>query len=217
MALERCKARSPVADTRDSPGDSMSGCSGNSSHRPSTCVSSSIGIGTPNTGVALQQKNNDSEKDCGMQYDIIIGSDLVYCKSDPFGILEVLSVHLSNSGVFVIVVPEPSHRYGTEYLVPTLQNGGFEVYYRSIAHTNCSSCEVSTTTEGNSVTKRAWTSAGPRSDNTHDDLQDVHRLKLLSFVDSLTIDDDFLVADLEEEEFVAWQLVIGHKKINSYL
>lgn len=214
MALERCKARSPVADTRDSPGDSMSGCSGRSSHRPSTCVSSSIGIGTPNTNEALQQKNNYSGKDSGIQYDIIIGSDLVYCKSDPCGILEVLSLYLSNFGVFVIVVPEPSHRYGTEYLVPTLQNGGFEVYYRSIAQTNCTSCEVSHISEGNSVTKRTWTSAGAISDNTYDDSHDDHRLKLFSFVDSLIIDDDFLVSDLDEEEFVAWRLVVGHKRMN---
>ena len=188
----------------------MRGCSSTSSYSPSISVSPSINIGTMNTGGVNQHENNDSGIDSSELYDIVIGSDLVYCKSDPSGILEVLSTYLSDFGIFVIVVPEPSHRYGTEFLVPTLQNGGFEVYYRSIAHTNCTSCEV---IEGNSVSKRIWTSAGLKSESTHDDQQNNHQTKFFAFLETLIIDDDLLVAELDEEEFVAWQLVVGHKKI----
>jgi hypothetical protein len=203
-----------MADTSEDAGDSTSGFGSSSSHFSPINISPSIIIETPNTVRDLQLKNNDCAKDSGVQYDIVIGSDLVYCKSDPFGILEVLSTYLSDSGMFVIVVPEPSHRYGTEFLVPTLQNGGFEVYFRSIAHTNCTSCEVSQIIDGNNISKKIWTSAGLRSGSTVDNLQTDHRLKFIALLDGLIIDDDYLVADLDEEEFVAWQLVVGHRRSN---
>jgi hypothetical protein len=213
--LESCHSEVIVADSCESTGNSMSGLTSSSYHFPSINGDPSINLGTPNAVAEFQIKTNDCTKVSGVKYDIVIGSDLVYCKSDPCGILEVLSAYLSNSGIFVIVIPEPSHRYGTEYLVPTLQNGGFEVYYRSVAHTNCTSCEVTQIIDGNTVgdiSKKIWTSAGLRSDQTQYDSQNEHRLKLFALVDSLIIDDDFLVADLDEEEFVAWQLVIGHKR-----
>ena len=195
---------------------SMSGHSRSLSKCPVNCTSPSVNSGTIDVDEAFQLNNDDVGKDSCIHYDIIIGSDLVYCKSDPCGILKVLSTYLSTSGIFVIVVPEPSHRYCTEYLIPTLQNGGFEVYNRSIAHTNCTSCEVSKTHEGYNASKRIWKSAGLQSENFRvnfrEDIHSNYRQKFLSFLESLIIDDDYLVAELDEEEFVAWQLVIGHRR-----
>eukprot|EP00596_Hydrurales_sp_CCMP1899_P010625 CAMPEP_0119051870 /NCGR_PEP_ID=MMETSP1177-20130426/73346_1 /TAXON_ID=2985 /ORGANISM="Ochromonas sp, Strain CCMP1899" /LENGTH=316 /DNA_ID=CAMNT_0007031225 /DNA_START=480 /DNA_END=1427 /DNA_ORIENTATION=- len=75
-------------------------------------------------------------------YDLIIGSDLVYCEKDTHGVFNVISRYLSENGIFIIVVPKPSHRYGTEFLKPFLHNHGLTVYSRIISHSTCTSSEV---------------------------------------------------------------------------
>lgn len=157
---------------------------------------------------------NTIKNEADGQYDVIIGSDLVYCKTDSSGILMVLLKYLSNTGIFVIVLPEAAHRYDTEHLVPTLQGGGFEVYYKSIAHSECKSSEVSRLANGAPSLKRTWTSARS-SRNVSDTFTDnftFNGINFSTFLRDLIILDDHLVSTLDEEEFVAWQLIVGHRR-----
>lgn len=147
-------------------------------------------------------------------YDVIIGSDLVYCKEDSSGILMVLSKYLSDNGIFVIVIPEAAHRYNTEYLVPTLQDGGFEVYYKTIAQSDCKSSEVTRLHNGSPSMKRTWTSARSSQqiyDSFIDDFS-INGIEFSKFLRDFVISDDHLVSNLDEEEYVAWQLIVGHRK-----
>ena len=157
----------------------------------------------------------DVNKEANYQtYDVIIGSDLVYCKEDSQGILMVLSKYLSDNGIFIIVLPEAAHRYDTEHLVPTLQDGGFEVYYKTIAHSECKSSEVTRFPNGTPSLKRLWTSARLSSivcENFTDDFS-IDGLSFSTFLRDLVIVDDHLVSNLDEEEFVAWQLIVGHRR-----
>lgn len=147
-------------------------------------------------------------------YDVIIGSDLVYCKEDSSGILMVLSKYLSDNGIFVIVIPEAAHRYNTEYLVPTLQDGGFEVYYKTIAQSDCKSSEVTRLHNGSPSMKRTWTSARSSQQIFESFIDDffINGLEFSTFLRDLVISDDHLVSNLDEEEYVAWQLIVGHRK-----
>ena len=147
-------------------------------------------------------------------YDIIIGSDLVYCKTDSSGILIVLLKYLSNNGIFIIVLPEAAHRYDTEHLVPTLQGGGFEVYYKTIAHSECKSSEVTRRPDGAPSLKRTWTSARS-SRNVSENFACnfiFNGTDFSTFLRDFIILDDHLVSSLDEEEFVAWQLIVGHRR-----
>lgn len=157
---------------------------------------------------------NTIKNEADGKYDVIIGSDLVYCKTDSSGILMVLLKYLSNNGIFIIVLPEAAHRYDTEHLVPTLQKGGFEVYYKTIAHSECKSSEVTRLTDGAPSLKRTWTSARS-SRNVSETFIDnfiFNGINFSTFLNDLNILDDQLVSSLDEEEFVAWQLIIGHRR-----
>lgn len=147
-------------------------------------------------------------------YDVIIGSDLVYCKEDSSGILMVLSKYLSVNGIFVIVIPEAAHRYNTEYLVPTLQDGGFEVYYKTIAQSDCKSSEVTRLHNGSPSMKRTWTSARSSQQISETFIDDfsINGIEFSTVLRDLVISDDHLVSNLDEEEYVAWQLILGHRK-----
>jgi hypothetical protein len=157
---------------------------------------------------------NNIKNEADGKYDVIIGSDLVYCKTDSSGILMVLLRYLSNDGIFIIVLPEAAHRYDTEHLVPTLQEGGFEVYYKTIAHSECKSSEVTRLADGAPSLKRTWTSARS-SRNVSDTFTDnftFNGINFSTFLRDLIILDDHLVSSLDEEEFVAWQLIVGHRR-----
>lgn len=146
-------------------------------------------------------------------YDVIIGSDLVYCQGDTVGILKVISTFLSEKGIFIIVLPKPCHRYGTEFLVPTLQNNGFEVYSRCVAYSKCTSSEV--LPYNDSTFKKCWRSAGidhgQHSKKDDDSFDGIHE-KIYSLLDKLCVDDDYLVSELDEHPFVAWDMIIGHRR-----
>ena len=157
---------------------------------------------------------NTIKSEADQIFDVIIGSDLVYCKTDSPGILMVLLKYLSYYGIFVIVLPEAAHRYDTEHLVPTLQGGGFEVYYKTIAHSECKSSEVMRLPDGAASLKRTWTSARS-SRNVSETFTDnfvFNGTDFSTFLRDLIILDDHLVSSLEEEEFVAWQLIVGHRR-----
>ena len=158
--------------------------------------------------VATDEKKRKASKCRVKKYDVIIGSDLVYCQSDTQGILKVISTYLSEKGIFIIVVPKPSHRYGTEFLVPVLQTNGFEVYSRCIAHSTCTSSEVMAA--DGSVDEKYWKYSGieEKRKNHIEEIDD----SLLPFLDDLQIDNDWLVSGLDEHPFVAWNLIIGRRK-----
>ena len=158
--------------------------------------------------VATDEKKRKASKCHFKKYDVIIGSDLVYCQSDTLGILKVISTYLSEKGIFIIVVPKPSHRYGTEFLVPVLQTNGFEVYSRCIAHSTCTSSEVMAA--DGSVDEKYWEYSGieEKTKNHMEEIDD----SLLPFLDDLQIDNDWLVSGLDEHPFVAWNLIIGRRK-----
>ena len=147
-------------------------------------------------------------------YDVIIGSDLVYCREDSSGILMVLSKYLTDDGIFVIVIPEAAHRYNTEHLVPTLQDGGFDVYYKTIAQSDCKSSEVTRLHNGSPSLKRTWTSARSSQQICESFIDDfsINGIEFSTFLRDLVISDDYLVSNLDEEEYVAWQLIVGHRK-----
>lgn len=158
----------------------------------------------------------------GNKYDIIIGSDLVYCQKDAVGIVKVLSKHLSSSGIFVIVVPGPSHRYGTEFLSPMLQEGGFDVYVRCIAHANYRrTYDESRGKDGHDSGSKSffqdklWLS-GATSDfvhSNHDDGYLMENTNFGPFLHDLHIDEDFLVSELDEQDIVSWLMLVGHRSV----
>lgn len=159
---------------------------------------------------------------CGAKYDIIIGSDLVYCQEDAKGIVKVLSKHLSCEGIFVIVVPGPSHRYGTEFLSPMLQEGGFDVYVRCIAHTNYrraydESRGKSTHDVGSKsfFQDKLWLSSATTDfvQSDHDDGLFMGNTNFGAFLYDLHIDEDFLVSELDEQDIVSWLMLVGHRSI----
>jgi hypothetical protein len=164
--------------------------------------------------IKLPEDLNTIKNEADETYDIIIGSDLVYCKTDSSGILMVLLKYLSDNGIFIIVLPEAAHRYDTEHLVPTLQEGGFEVHYKTIAHSECKSSEVTPLGDGAPSLKRTWTSARS-SRNLSETFTDnfiINGIDFSTFLHNLIILDDHLVSSLDEEEFVAWQLIVGHRR-----
>jgi predicted nicotinamide N-methyase len=50
------------------------------------------------------------------KFDVIIGSDLVYCESDSVGVTKVVKTHMATGGIFLFVVPQPRHRYNSTSL-----------------------------------------------------------------------------------------------------
>ena len=157
---------------------------------------------------SADEKNRKPLMSLMKKYDVIIGSDLVYCQSDTQGILKVISTYLSVRGIFIIVVPKPRHRYGTEFLVPILQKNGFEVYSRCIAHSSCTSSEI--VAADGTIQEKNW-----KGRNVEDICQnDIFELDdpILPFLSDLDIDDDWLVSGLDEHQFVAWNLIIGRRK-----
>lgn len=161
---------------------------------------------------------------CGAKYDIIIGSDLVYCQKDAEGIVKVLSTHLTCEGIFVIVVPGPSHRYGTEFLSPMLQEGGFDVYVRCIAHTNYrrayeeSRGKNTQDLESKSFFQdKLWLSSETTDfiQSDHNDGFSVGNTNFGAFLYDLHIDEDFLVSELDEQDIVSWLMLVGHRNVIS--
>ena len=159
-------------------------------------------------GKTADEKNRKPLISHMKKYDVIIGSDLVYCQSDTVGILKVISTYLSEKGIFIMVVPKPRHRYGTEFLVPILQKNGFEVYSRCIAHSSCTSSEV-VAVDG-TIHEKSW--KGRKVENIcKNNIFEIDD-PLLPFLNDLQIDDDWLVSGLDEHQFVAWNLIIGRRK-----
>jgi hypothetical protein len=146
-------------------------------------------------------------------HDLIIGSDLVYCEKDTSGVFNVISRYLSENGIFIIVVPKPSHRYGTEFLKPFLHNHGFTVYSRIISHTTCTSPEVLLNgvrdLKGWNIEKNFITDKNENFDLV--DTFEYHDKSFADFLDSLIVNDDYLVGGLDEHEFISWDLIIGHR------
>lgn len=183
---------------------------------------------------------------------MLIGSDLIYCKTDAIGVKNVTENYLSATGVFVIVLPKPKHRYGTEYLVPILQDNGFEVYSKCIAYSQCTSTEIYCNETSKELQKQ-WISMSDKMRHKNDDVSSIdndnsnssndngssinsnnnaynndsndkidssddkkkdRKNDLFSvFINSLLVDDDYLVKDLDEHEFIAWNLIIGRRII----
>ena len=144
-------------------------------------------------------------------YDVIIGSDLVYCESDTAGISKVVRNYLAENGIFIFVIPKPSHRYGTEHLIPVLLNDGFEIYSWCVADDKCTSSEVNAA--DGSKNKKCWISARTNNcldSNWRDDF--LHQNVIFSdILKKLIVDDHYLVCDLDESPFTAWNLIIGHR------
>jgi hypothetical protein len=161
-------------------------------------------------------ESNNKERNENRKFDLIIGSDLIYCKNDTCGVFNVISRYLSENGIFIIVVPKPSHRYGTEFLKPFLYRHGFKVYSRTISHTTCTSSEVFQNGvrgyEGWKIEESTNENEKIQEDNENDkddfDYNDKH---ISAVIDSLIINDDYLVGGLDEHEFISWDLIIGHR------
>ena len=130
----------------------------------------------------------------GRRYDVVVGSDTVYCQEDAEGVARVALHHLADDGVLLLVVPQPQHRYGTEHQVPALVAAGFDVCWRPLAAAECTSPAVK-------GVARAWAASAPSP-------------LLLAAAEALIIDDELLVAGLEEREYVAWLLIVARRNQN---
>lgn len=163
-------------------------------------------------------ERNSKERSQNRKFDLIIGSDLIYCKNDTFGVFNVISRYLSENGIFIIVVPKPSHRYGTELLKPFLHRHGFKVYSRTISHTTCTSPEVfQKGVRGYEGWKIEESSNENENEKILEDIEnkkdvfDYNDKRISDLIDSLIINDDYLVGGLDEHEFISWDLIIGQR------
>ena len=195
------------------------------------------------------------------KFDVIIGSDLVYCESDAQGVSKVASCHLSEKGILIILVPQPQHRYGTEYIVPSLVSVGLTVYSRVVSLKDSTSPALKVGDSplicnsfgskllGNPLStpvlghlkhdkeeegdKRRggggrWKWVIHNNNNMDNDssscyaeYEPIDQLSpqheddskfIDTFLTKLTIDDRYILCDIDEREYVAWNLIVAHWK-----
>ena len=125
----------------------------------------------------------------------------MYCREDAEGVARVALRHLTDDGILLLVVPQPQHRYGTEHQVSALAAAGLDVCWRAVAATDCTSPALKGA--GNT---RAWTAATSATTTTPS------AAALLATAEALVVDDEHLVAGLEEREYVAWQLIVAARR-----